>query len=82
MLRVKVILQASPIHIASNQLVKRDSVYLLPPKSAKTFNESLQILSPRKPARTFRMKADFGGYNARIPLESPYLVFQGEMTAR
>ena len=28
---------------------------LLPPKSAKTFHESLQILSPRKSARTFRM---------------------------
>ena len=29
---------------------------LLRPKSAKTFHESLQILSPRKSARTFRMK--------------------------
>ena len=28
---------------------------LLPPKSAKTFHESLQILSPRKSARTFRI---------------------------
>ena len=29
---------------------------LLRPKSAKTFHESLQILSARKSARTFRMK--------------------------
>ena len=31
----------------------------------------------------FRRKSfQFGGYNARISLESSYLVFQGEMTAR
>ena len=41
---------------------------LLRPKSAKTFHESLQILSPRKSARTFRMKvyADFQSENPGI----------------
>ena len=31
---------------------------------------------------SWKVFADFGGNNARISLESPYLVFQGEMTAR
>ena len=41
-----------------------ESMGLLPPKSAKTFHESLQILSPlRKSAKTFLLKVfpDFRG---------------------
>ena len=48
----------------------------LPPKSAKTFHESLQILSPRKSARTFRITPEFR-------FESLYLSdFQSESLQR
>ena len=55
---------------------------LLPPKSAKTFHESLQILSNESLLQTFegaKVFADFGGNNPRLSFEGPNLVFQGEI---
>ena len=47
--------------ICDTHTLRIQFVKLLPPKSAKTFHESLQILSPRKSGKTFRKKvfADF-----------------------
>ena len=80
----KKLVGGAPLHVKRAETPLSTSFFLGLKCFIKNFDLKVCIVITFKVCKYFRPESlqDFGGNNARISLESSYLVFQGEMTAR